>query len=190
MITAILLAAGYSRRFGKNKLLVSYKNMPLIEHVLLTLSAAPFEQLILVERDKLYQGLAIKYNFTPVENPHASLGQGTSVALGAKHANPNNSLMFFSSDQPLITPDTINTLIKEHRKFPDRIIVPRVNEKNKMPAIFPSSFKEELSSLKEDQGGRQIIKSNPEKVNYVSFTNQWDFFDIDCPKDLDKLINH
>ena len=48
MISAIILAAGYSRRMGKNKLLLKYRGKSLIEHTIETiLKSVDFQRLFL-----------------------------------------------------------------------------------------------------------------------------------------------
>ena len=49
MITAILLAAGSSKRFGKkNKLITSYKKKPLISHAIEHLKKSEVDKIIIV----------------------------------------------------------------------------------------------------------------------------------------------
>ena len=52
MISAIILASGYSRRMGKNKLLLKYEGKSLIEHTIDTILQCDFSEVILVAREE------------------------------------------------------------------------------------------------------------------------------------------
>lgn len=93
---AILLAAGNSRRFGKNKLLESFNGKLLYEYTLeiarnLTLDeiilVTQYEEIVKREKDK---GISLVYN------PNPQRGISESIKLGVKKAGEKADLIFLS----------------------------------------------------------------------------------------------
>jgi len=188
MITAILLASGYSKRLNDNKLLLDFHGKPIISHMMNMINTYPFEEKLLVQREDDYTNLALDYHFTCLSNPNASTGQSASVRIGVEYAAPMSALMFFVGDQPCLTSDIIKTLIRNHEKYPNDIIVPMTQAMYRNPVIFPARFRKELLQLDGDRGGRRIIKRYPEYVRTVNFENSYAFQDIDTLADYQTLL--
>lgn len=178
MITGIIMASGYSRRMGKNKLLMDFKGKPLIEHVLEAAINSELNKIILIYRDEKLCKIGKKYGIQCLFNEKSYLGQSQSVILGIRNAL-EGSYMFLVGDQPFITSSLINKLIREHKKDQRKIILPTSGSKIGMPIIFPSTFKEDLLKVKGDKGGRDIIKENPDSLVKVLVENKKELIDID-----------
>lgn len=190
MITAILLAAGYSRRFKKDKLMMKLNGRPVIEHTLSAVSRCSFTEKLLIQRNDAYTALARNYGFRMIENHDAMFGQSASIHLGVKNAPSGSALMFFTADQPGISEQLIRRLQEVYAKNPDCIIVPRINGQNKSPTIFPSCFAAALLQTEGDMGGRFVISKYPNRVKYVSFSDEIPFRDIDTAEDFDRILEH
>ncbi|MDF2672895.1 MAG: hypothetical protein K0R09_1160, partial [Clostridiales bacterium] len=52
MLNAIIMASGFSNRMGSSKLLLTYKDKTLIEHILDKVIDCGFHDIILVARNK------------------------------------------------------------------------------------------------------------------------------------------
>lgn len=187
MITAILLAAGYSRRFQKDKLMTDLNGRPVIAHTMRAISRCAFTEKLLIQRNEAYTTLAAQYGFRTIENYTAMLGQSASIHLGIKNARSDSALMFFTADQPGISEPIIRQLLESYAANPDCIIVPRVNGQNKSPTIFPSVFAAALLQTEGDMGGRFVISKYPSRVKYVFFSAEIPFLDIDTTGDLDRI---
>lgn len=189
MITAIIIASGYSRRLKTDKLMLDFCGKPVLEHTLNAVSEVSFAAKILIQREHRYDSLAAQYHFTNVYNPLAQQGQSASIRLGLACAVPGSATMFFVGDQPNITQSVIQALVTEHYKAADMIIVPESNGRYRNPVIFPAALTEELSQLEGDTGGRQVIRNHPEKVKSVSFEETLPFMDIDTLEDYQFLLH-
>ena len=189
MITAILLASGYSRRMHTDKLLLDFHGLPVIARVMNAISSCPFDQKILIQRTDAYTELAHKYGFQPYQNHSAQEGQSSSVRCGVSHSQPSSALMFFVGDQPCLTAKTIERLLKTHQEYPDDIIVPALDGQFKNPVIFAPQFQTWLSNTQGDQGGRTIIKKFAEHVRTVTFHDTDTFHDIDTIEDYEFMLS-
>ena len=184
MITAIVMASGFSKRMGLNKLLMKYNDKFLIEHTLEKISQCDFEEKIIVTQYEEIEKLTD--NFKVVINENAHKGQSESIKLGVKSSEKCDGYMFFVADQPLINQKDIEKLIRVFRENKDFIVIPKYKEKHGNPVIYPSLYKEEILRLEGDKGGKSIIKSS-NKIKYVEVEEDT-LFDIDNKDDFNKLL--
>lgn len=184
MITGIIMAAGFSKRMGEDKLLMEIDGVKMVERVIRSCKDSILDEIILIYRKKEIKEIGENYQIHTVYNPNADLGQSESMKLGLQTAHNNSAYMFLTGDQPFLTGDLINLLIEEYNKSQDRIIVPSYNGKNGTPAIFPPQFKEKLLHVKGDKGGRDIIKSNVHDVVKVAIEDEKLGLDIDKKEDF------
>jgi molybdenum cofactor cytidylyltransferase len=182
-MTAIILAAGFSKRFRGNKLLAKINGKPIISRVVETVQKCGFEEIILVSRSSDVKEFFKDADIKVVINDNAALGISTSIKCGIRNARSSDSFMFFAADQPFIDEKTVKALLGAYKNKKGSIIVPKYNGVNGNPVIFAGRWKTELLMLTGDIGGRAIIKANPDKVHYVQIDNEAAGIDIDTRDD-------
>ncbi|AJA46424.1 molybdenum hydroxylase accessory protein, YgfJ family [Clostridium pasteurianum DSM 525 = ATCC 6013] len=188
-ITAIIMASGYGRRMGRNKLLLKYKNKTFMEHILENIRKCDFYSRVIVARDEGILGLAESLGFKAIENEQAFKGQSESIKLGINNSPKSDGYMFFTADQPLLDIETIEILMKTFNENKYSIIIPKFRERRGSPVIFASRFLKELQELQGDVGGKKVIDNNKEAVVFAEITREEVLFDIDTYEDYCKLIN-
>ena len=188
MISAIILASGYSRRMGENKLLLKYRGKSLIQHTIEVTQKCGFSEIILVGREKEIIEIGNKYRLKVIENANAVKGISESIKLGVKHAEKAKGYMFFTADQPFLDSETIMYLTAKFTKNPDYIIVPRCNGRRGNPVVFPCCFKEDFLNLQGDVGGKVIINENLDKVIFVEISDEAKLFDIDTNENYEYIL--
>lgn len=186
MYNAVVLASGFSRRLGHNKLLIPLGEMPLIGHTFSLIKQFSFTRVVVVSSYQPILTLANEQGFLPIFNHQPQLGQSQSVILGVKHCNPNASIMFFVGDQPFLSSEVVHTLLNCAKENPNKIIIPTHHSKRANPVIFPKDLQDNLLALTGDIGGRSIIRENPQLVKEINFEDSYSFFDIDTPEDIIK----
>lgn len=186
LISAIIMASGFSRRMGKNKLLMKYNDKFLIEYTLDTISKFDFKEKIIVTQYEKIKEIGENLNFKVVINKQPNNGISESIKLGIKNCDKSKGYMFFVSDQPLLDKNDIEKLIKEFEKDTSFIIIPKYKESFGNPVIYPKKYKEQILNLEGDKGGKSIIKSS-DKIKYVNVCENT-LFDIDNINDFNNLI--
>lgn len=189
MINAVIMASGFSKRMGENKLLLPYRGKTLIENTLDKVIECGFYDIVLVAQDEKVLKTGNSRGVKVINNERAELGQSQSIKLGIMNSREADGYAFFTGDQPLINIETIKYLMESFYKSKNSIIVPRYNEKRGTPVIFPREFKSELLSLEGDMGGKQIISEHMDVVNFIEVSSELYLFDIDTEEDYKKLIN-
>ena len=179
-VDAVVMASGFSKRMGFNKLKLEYNNISLLENCLKKLSSIPFNEVLVCGREEWVKSLSEKYNFKYLNNLTAHLGQSESIKLGIKNSN-GKGITFFTADQPLLSEKTILTLYYNFFKT-NLITIPIVNNNRFSPVFFPEDKKSELLKLEGDTGGKIVIKNTP-FINLISFSSEKEFLDIDTEED-------
>lgn len=193
-IAAIYLAAGRSRRFGKNKLHQPLgKNGSLGSFALRTALQSSLDLVIVVTNttDRLnwipndwlstYQG-----KWVHVACKDAGKGQSYSLKCGLHYAGKFHmkAAMVLLADQPFISTRMINQLIEQHRQNPDLLFVAATfSGITRPPILFTSSIFPKLFQLQGDQGARQLLQHESAKGRFVHFSDPWAFFDVDTTAD-------
>lgn len=190
MVSAIIMASGFGSRMGKNKLLLPYKGKVMIEYVMDAVLNSDLKEKVFIGREEGVLKIALERGIKTVVNPNAYRGQSEAIKLGIKNLNTGNGYMFLTGDQPFINSQVINILVREFEKYNNSIIVPLCNDKRSSPVIFPGDLKEELLALEGDKGGREIIKTNLNRVKYVPIDEPHCLMDVDTYEDYKSLIEN
>jgi len=192
LVPGIILAAGKSRRMGKNKLLLPFRGKPLLQHVIDTAVSSSLSPIILVlgaDRE------AIRPRINPgdariIVNKDFARGYGSSLQAGLKALNsPCAGAMFLLGDQPLVATATIEKLIAAFLAEPERWVAPQYLGRRGNPVITPSSWFEGIFSLTGDVGPRAHLKDPAARLKLVEVEDKGVIFDIDSPKDYKHLKN-
>lgn len=187
-IAAVIMASGFSKRMGSNKLLLRYKGKPLIEYVMDAVKQVDFAQTVIVSSYEEILNLGEIKGFETVKNDFPQKGQSHSVQIGTNACKHMDAIMYIPGDMPFLTEKILNQLLMEAKQFPQDIIRPVYEDKPGNPVIFPSCFFEELLTVNGDAGGRFILKKYPDRVKNVYIFDTRTGADIDTPEDIKKWL--
>lgn len=196
-ITAIILAAGLSKRLGRNKLLLPLGDETVVRKTAKAVLASAASEVILVtghEEAKVKEavgGLDVRL----AHNPRYAEGQSTSMIAGVEAARDDTeSYLFVLGDQPLLTPEIVNDLISLYEESrPDALVAaPAFEGRRGNPALFSATLKDELLQASGDAGGRGIIRrletESPEQIVFHHLPNDDIFLDIDTEEDYERML--
>lgn len=189
MITAIIMASGYSKRMGtKDKLNLKYNGKTLIEMTIDTILNCDFKEIILVAREENILELGKQKRIKVIKNENADKGISESIKLGVSNAVTSKGYMFIAADQPFLDVDIVNQLISKFNKYPDSIIIPIFEKRRGNPVIFPYELKEEFLNLNGDIGGKMIIEKHKDKLKFIEVDKGIKLFDIDTKEEYDYIL--
>lgn len=158
----IILAAGKGVRMKSDepKALVKFKNKPLIKHILDTVSALhlPIKPIIVIGHKKERIKEVLGNDFLYAEQKE-QLGTGHAVASARKSVHPKHKIILvLSSDQPLISKETIERLLKKHNEKKPTIT---------MATVTMPDFEQWRSGLR--HFGRIIREENGQVAGIIEF---------------------
>ncbi|MCL5290342.1 MAG: nucleotidyltransferase family protein [Bacillota bacterium] len=183
MISAVILAAGLSRRMGRPKQFLKLGTKTLLEHVVENTLQSKVSETIVVtgaHQREIKQVLA-GYDVNLAHNPRYEEGQGTSVAAGAAAVSPHaRGILFLLVDQPFICPQIINRMVDTFTNTGAPIV--RSGETGH-PVLFDITLKEQLVQLSGDAGGRQIINKYRDRLIKLCVCPYQLSMDIDTEKE-------
>ncbi len=191
MVTAIVLAAGESRRMGPvNKLLLPWGEDTLVQHVVATVSASAADETIVVlghEADQVEKALA-NAPARIVRNHRYQEGMATSIHAGVKAARPQaEGYMICLCDLPAILAQELDRLIEAFRlalqqgRSAQPIVVPCFQGRRGNPVIFASSYRQRILENQGALGCKGIVRSYPDRVVEVEMPTDSILRDIDTP---------
>lgn len=191
MISAILLAAGQSKRMGELKQLMPFGQSTIVEQAVDNLLGSAVNEVIVVvgyKAEDVIKAIAAK----PIKlaiNPDYEQGMSTSIIAGLNLVHGRvQGVMLALGDQPLVNSQTIDRLIEEFYNHDKGIAVPTYQGRRGHPIIFAIKYKEQMLKLRGDVGGRQIIEDHPGDVLEVAVNSESIVADFDTTDDYQAYV--
>jgi len=190
-IRGVLLAAGYSKRFGSNKLLHPLSPGSENAGVPIALASArhfvealPEPIAVIRPRAQKLGKLLRDAGCNTVVCKNAAEGMGVSLAEGIRAAPDAHGWVVALADMPYLKPDTIRVVARGLTEGA-MIAAPAYRGERGHPVGFARRFLEELSGLRGDAGARDILKAHPDWVTLYEVDDPGVLRDIDEPSDLE-----
>ena len=192
MISAIVLAAGQSKRMGgDNKLIKKYNKKYLINHIIGTLIKSKVNKIIVVlgfQKIKVRKITVKNKKINFVFNKNYKSGMASSIKTGLKRISKGSiGFLIVQADMPLISKKIINSLCYAIENNNKEIVVPiyKINMGN--PIGFKSSMIKILNKTKGDSGAKKMIKRNKKKLSLIKVNSKSIFKDFNTQRDF--LLN-
>ena len=175
MISAILLAAGQSKRMnGENKLIKEIQGIPLIKNSVKNILFSLVDELIVVlgYQNEIIEKLIdnhekIKFIF----NKDFESGMASSIKIGLDNLSKKTEAFFIClGDMPMVNHDIYNQLIEY--KDNKEIIVPTYKGQQGNPVLFDKSMKEKIMGITGDVGAKKILELNKDKILNLEINDQ------------------
>lgn len=188
MISAIVLAAGSSRRMGKaNKLLLPFRGKSLVRETVEQVQRSGINELVVVlghEAERIRAALKDIRNIKFVINSGYSQGMTGSIQAGIRAASPQSQgYLICLSDMPYLRKEDYNTIVQEVSGKRE-ILVPTYRGQRGNPVFFSQHFKAALLARSETEGCRHLVREEREVVRFIAMPTDSILRDIDRPEDL------
>lgn len=185
-IGCVVLASGYGRRYGANKLAVSLEGRSLIQRALEAIPAEQLDRAVVVTQYDEVAVYAKSFNFTVIRNEHPELGISQSLRLGLAALDDCDGVLFTVADQPLLRRESITALLELWSRQPEKIAAMSSGGRRGNPCLFPARLFPELMALEGDRGGSAVIRQHPEDLVLLE-VDALELADVDTPQALAAL---
>jgi len=191
MLSALLFAAGRSRRMGMQKLLLPWRGKPMVAHVVDELLRSPVEDVVVVvgSDGKPIRDAIADRQVRVVINPQPEAEMLDSVRCGLRAISEDVSAVVVAlGDQPGITAEVVETLTQCFQTMGRGIVVPVYQGKRGHPLLFSTAYRDEILARHEGRGLRGLLDAHPEDVYELEVGTSGVLQDVDSREDYRRMI--
>ncbi|WP_454191620.1 nucleotidyltransferase family protein [Paenibacillus sp. Marseille-Q7038] len=185
----IVLAAGQSRRMGKEKINLELSGAPLGSYAVKAALDSNLDLVILVVRvdDPLYWLVNPANDRLVITRcSDCELGMSHSLRCGRNEAVDRGAdcVLILLADQPLVQTEHINALLSVYSLSPElHYVAAKDGDVVKPPLLLSSKVYPVISKLEGDVGARSIIRNPAYVGEQIPFEKEV-FYDADTPETL------
>lgn len=192
MISAIILAAGQSKRMGQPKMLLPWGGVTVIAQVITMYAAAGVDDILVVTGgareavEAIVQECATKYPVRSLYNAAFQEGEMLSslqCGLRALVDKGSGAALIGLGDQPQVEAGSVKKVMDAHRQTGSPLIVPSYQMRRGHPWLVASRFWQELLDLTAGQTPRDFLNRHAHEIFYVDVKSPGVLADLDTPEE-------
>jgi molybdenum cofactor cytidylyltransferase len=190
MISAVILAAGESKRMGQPKMLLPWGRVTVLGQVISTYQAAGVRDVLVVTGGSRGQVEEIvrQHGARSIFNEQfAGGGMLSSLQCGlellSKEEAEVEAALIGLGDQPQVQAGAIRQVCEAFQQRSARLIVPSFQMRRGHPWLVERSLWKEILDLQPPQSARDFLNRHAEEILYVACENSSILADLDTPQD-------
>jgi molybdenum cofactor cytidylyltransferase len=185
MISAIVLAAGESKRMGQPKMLLPWGNTTVIGKVVKTLIDAKVNHIKVVIGgahtgiEEALKAYTVNYIFN---QDYANEEMLKSAQLGLTALNNDiNAALIVLGDQPQIEVEVVKTILQRYAASHHKIIVPSYKMHRGHPWLIDQALWQEIIELTYPHTLRDFLEKHSDRIDYIDVNTPSVLQDLDTP---------
>lgn len=194
MLSAIILAAGESKRMGQPKMLLPWGNTTVLGKVVETLQRAGIAEILAVtggaraevECEAARYGLRCAYNAFKGEMLQ-SIQAGLRAETLRIGDEVEGAVLIALGDQPQIEEETVRRILAAWQQTGAGIIVPSYEKRRGHPWLVAGKYWSEILALPAEKSMRDFFKHRAGEILYVEVDAPGILQDLDTPEDYLKF---
>ena len=185
----VILAAGYSKRMGKPKGLLEYKEKPFILSQITNLRSIGFEEIVIVlgkSKDTYFEKISELKKYNIVINPSPEIGVFSSIQCGLANLSKENIGVFILPiDVPSPKKYVWEEMLENFKLNQVNVVVPSFNGKKGHPVLLSSEFKKYILSCNPSSRLDYEIhkQENQQKVKIISVKDSTILLNLNTKED-------
>lgn len=185
-ISAILLAAGLSKRMKQPKPLLRWGDQTVIRHIVEVLLAAGVGNVIVVCGQNIdsIQHELVGTRARTVYNPNFENGEMVDSVKAGLAAISNESLaaLICLADQPMMQTGTIEAVIGDYFRTNASLVFPSYQHRRGHPWLVDRNLWPEIINLQPPQTLRDFLARHASDIQYVQMESETILADMDTPE--------
>lgn len=205
MISAIILAAGQSKRMGQPKMLLPWGNGTVLTHVLSVFREADVEDILVVtggareQVDELVANLRVRTVFNEAFQTGEML---SSIQCGIRALAPPPlsqsplgtlrgergaaAVLIGLGDQPQVQTGSVRNVCEAFLETKSNLIVPSYRMRRGHPWLIAHPLWDELLRMTPPQSPRDFLNAHAADIHYVNVDDPNILADLDTPEEYRK----
>ena len=180
--SAVLLAAGQSKRMGRFKPLLPFGSKTVIESCVYTYLAAGIQNVVVVLHTRA-DDIKRQLKEVPVDfafNPDPTSEMGASIACGVRAIPEESQAVFITpADYPAVPPTVVAALAQQWSQGHAKLLVPEYGNRGGHPVLIDLSFRDKLLELNSHGGLRGFLEGHRGEVVRVPMNSPFIARDLD-----------
>lgn len=190
-VAAVVLAAGRSTRFVRNKMIEPIDGEAMVARVVRIAAASGTDPVIVVtghEATRVAEALQ-GHHVKVVHNRAYDEGLSTSLQVGIRAAPPeSDGALILLGDMPGIQAGDISMLLARFAVAGrEAICVPVKDGRRGNPVLWGAAYFPEMMAIRGDIGAKELVARHADKVCEVPAESNGIFADVDTPNDLEAM---
>jgi molybdenum cofactor cytidylyltransferase len=186
MISAIILAAGESKRMGEPKMLLPWGKSTVLQTVISTLQTAGINDILVVTGGAHQKiDMLIGKSVQTVYNENYSEGEMLSslqVGLTVKKTEASAALICLG-DQPQVQVRTVQRILQAYKETRASIVVPSYQMHRGHPWLVARELWEDILKLRAPKTPRDFLNSHHKNILYIESDTPSTLQDLDTKED-------
>jgi len=192
LLAAVILSAGASRRMGRPKALLPFRESTFLEH-LIQVTRHPRIGVTRIVLGAGAEKIAATAGIDPstvVLNPNWEQGQLSSIQAGVRSLEGmgTDGMMLCPVDHPLVSARMVNDLIDRFYAEKRAIVLPTYKGRRGHPAIFARQLYAELLGAPAETGARAVVWAHAADVFEVPTDEEGVVLNINDPDMLRHIL--
>jgi molybdenum cofactor cytidylyltransferase len=187
VISALVLAAGQSRRMGRAKMSLAWGETTVLGQVVSVFRTAGIQDVLVVSGgdravvEQIAAGCGARVVFNP---RYAEQDMLSSIQAGLRAVPPEAEAAFIAlGDQPQILEETVRLLLDAYGRTSAPLIVPSYKMRRGHPWLVARPLWDSLSGMQPPQTPRDFLQAHAERILYVNVETPTVLADLDTPED-------
>jgi molybdenum cofactor cytidylyltransferase len=193
-VTAIILAAGQSRRMGRAKVLLPWGKQSVLGQIVASLTAGGLDDIAVItgaEREAVeaeVRRLSGEFPVRSVFNSNYLAGDMfSSIQTGLAAAPPPaEAALIALGDQPKLEPETVRKVLGAYANSLGPLIVPSFDYRRGHPWLVRRELWPELTAPHGRETARDFLQRHAHLIEYVTVQTPSILQDIDTPEDYER----
>lgn len=202
MLTALILAAGQSKRMGQPKMLLPWGKTTVLGKVIETVQSAGLADILVVtggEREQV-EGVVTQYAVRSIHNEEYARGEMlSSLQIGIRAITPSlpppfspkmgevparaEGILLCLGDQPQIEERSVRAVVSRFVESGANLVVPSFQMRRGHPWLVARPLWEEILALRRPQSPRDFLNAHASDIEYINVDSPSVLADLDTPED-------
>jgi molybdenum cofactor cytidylyltransferase len=190
MISALILAAGESKRMGQPKMLLKWGQTTVLGHVIATFQQVGIQDVVVVvggAREQVEEIVNQHASRSVYNDEHANGEMLLSLQRGIEAQLPQTQATLIAlGDQPQIQEGTVRLISEKFQSGKSRLIVPSFEMRRGHPWLVERSLWKEILAMRPQQSPRDFLNQHAQEIEYVQVQTSSILADIDTIEDYQR----